>query len=178
MEATLEATGARHVRKERSAAHAPRGQVPAVLYGGDGEGGDADRGADPKALLKILHSESGQNTLISLKLAGAGDSARAREGLPARPDHPRGAARRLLSRRDGQAAAGHRSRSSCRASRRASSSRAACSSSSAARSNRVPAGRHPRAHRRRRHRADAAPGHPRARHRDQRRSGSRSATPT
>ncbi len=28
----------------------------------------------PKALLKILHSESGQNTLISLKLAGAGDT--------------------------------------------------------------------------------------------------------
>ena len=29
---------------------------------------------DPKALLKILHSESGANTLISLKLAGAGDT--------------------------------------------------------------------------------------------------------
>jgi large subunit ribosomal protein L25 len=28
----------------------------------------------PKALLKILHSESGQNTLISLKMAGAGDN--------------------------------------------------------------------------------------------------------
>src|SRR5262249_61234751 len=28
----------------------------------------------PKALLKILHSEAGQNTLISLKLAGAGDT--------------------------------------------------------------------------------------------------------
>ena len=29
---------------------------------------------EPKALLKILHSESGANTLISLKLAGAGDA--------------------------------------------------------------------------------------------------------
>ena len=29
---------------------------------------------DPRALLKILHSESGANTLISLKLAGAGDT--------------------------------------------------------------------------------------------------------
>jgi large subunit ribosomal protein L25 len=28
----------------------------------------------PKALLKILHSEAGQNTLISMKLAGAGDT--------------------------------------------------------------------------------------------------------
>ena len=30
--------------------------------------------SDPRALLKILHSESGANTLISLKLAGAGDA--------------------------------------------------------------------------------------------------------
>jgi large subunit ribosomal protein L25 len=29
---------------------------------------------NPRALLKILHSESGVNTLISLKLAGAGDT--------------------------------------------------------------------------------------------------------
>src|SRR5205814_274138 len=29
---------------------------------------------DPRALLRILHSEAGQNTLISLKLAGAGDT--------------------------------------------------------------------------------------------------------
>ncbi len=29
---------------------------------------------EPKALLKILHSESGANTLISLKLAGVGDA--------------------------------------------------------------------------------------------------------
>ena len=29
---------------------------------------------EPKALLKILHSESGANTLISLKLAASGDT--------------------------------------------------------------------------------------------------------
>src|SRR5712691_6019015 len=48
------------------------GQVPAVLYGGDGKATPIV--VHPKALLKILHSESGQNTLIQLKLAGAGDT--------------------------------------------------------------------------------------------------------
>src|SRR5205085_7151165 len=49
------------------------GKVPAVLYGGDG-GGAKSIAVSPKELLKILHSESGQNTLISMKLAGAGDT--------------------------------------------------------------------------------------------------------
>ena len=49
------------------------GKVPAVLYGGAG-GGAKPIAVSPKELLKILHSESGQNTLISLKLAGAGDT--------------------------------------------------------------------------------------------------------
>jgi large subunit ribosomal protein L25 len=47
--------------------------VPAVLYGGDGNGA-MPIAVEPRALLKILHSEAGQNTLISLKLAGAGDT--------------------------------------------------------------------------------------------------------
>jgi large subunit ribosomal protein L25 len=53
------------------------GRVPAVLYGGAGEGGSREATAiavDPKALLKILHSESGANTLISLKMEGLGDA--------------------------------------------------------------------------------------------------------
>ncbi len=48
-----------------------------MLYGaaGDGAGKEATPIAvDPKALLKILHSESGANTLISLKLAGRSDT--------------------------------------------------------------------------------------------------------
>jgi large subunit ribosomal protein L25 len=51
--------------------------VPAVLYGL--QGGKAESTAiavEPKALTKILHSESGANTLISLKLAGAKGDAR------------------------------------------------------------------------------------------------------
>src|SRR6266513_5191262 len=73
MEATLEATardtfGKNEARRTRRAGH-----VPAVLYGGDGREATPIAVA-PKALLKILHSESGQNTLISLKLAGARDT--------------------------------------------------------------------------------------------------------
>jgi large subunit ribosomal protein L25 len=47
-----------------------------VLYGASG-GASKEATAiavNPKALLKILHSESGANTLISLKLAGAADA--------------------------------------------------------------------------------------------------------
>src|SRR5262249_29956134 len=53
------------------------GNVPAVLYGAtsDSSGVTATPiSVKPKDLLKILHSESGVNTLISLKLAGAGDT--------------------------------------------------------------------------------------------------------
>jgi large subunit ribosomal protein L25 len=48
------------------------GQIPAVLYGGGSEG--VPLAVDPKSLSKILHSKSGQNTLISLKFEGAGDT--------------------------------------------------------------------------------------------------------
>jgi large subunit ribosomal protein L25 len=79
MEAILEATtrdsrGKNEARRTRAS-----GRVPAVLYGEDGSGKDAKNASipisvEPKALLRILHSESGANTLISLKLAGAGDT--------------------------------------------------------------------------------------------------------
>jgi large subunit ribosomal protein L25 len=80
MEALLEATvresfGKNEARRTRAA-----GRVPAVVYGSSGEGsGDDSKAAtpisvEPKALLRILHSESGANTLISLKLAGAKDA--------------------------------------------------------------------------------------------------------
>jgi large subunit ribosomal protein L25 len=76
MEAVLEATvrdtrGKNEARRTRAA-----GKVPAVVYGTTGSG-KAEATAiaiEPKALRKILHSESGANTLISLKLAGSGDT--------------------------------------------------------------------------------------------------------
>jgi large subunit ribosomal protein L25 len=76
MEAVLEAT----VRESRGKNEARRtradGKVPAVLYGvtGSGKAEATAIAVEPKALRKILHSEAGANTLISLKLAGTGDT--------------------------------------------------------------------------------------------------------
>jgi large subunit ribosomal protein L25 len=54
------------------------GKVPGVLYGGAGNGA-TPISVEPKALLKILHSESGVNTLISLKLGGAASKVLVKE---------------------------------------------------------------------------------------------------
>jgi large subunit ribosomal protein L25 len=77
MEAVLEAT----VRDSRgkNEAHRTRaaGRVPAVVYGAVGAGGSREATAiavEPKALSRILHSESGANTLISLKVAGQSEA--------------------------------------------------------------------------------------------------------
>ena len=77
MEAILEATARETIGKNEARRTRRGGQVPAVLYGSAGGDGNKDPrpiAVDPKALLKILHSESGANTLISLKLAGEGNS--------------------------------------------------------------------------------------------------------
>jgi large subunit ribosomal protein L25 len=67
MEALLEATVRDTIGKNEARRTRREGRVPAVIYGA----GDATSIAvDPKALLKILHSEAGANTLISLKLGG------------------------------------------------------------------------------------------------------------
>ena len=73
MEAVLEAQTRDTFGKNEARRTRRGGQVPGVLYGGGGKEATAIA-VQPKALLKILHSESGQNTLISLKLAGAGDN--------------------------------------------------------------------------------------------------------
>jgi len=76
MEAVLEAT----VRDSRGKNEARRtraeGKVPAVLYGltSSGKAEATAIAVEPKALRKILHSEAGANTLISLKLSGTGDT--------------------------------------------------------------------------------------------------------
>jgi large subunit ribosomal protein L25 len=73
MEAVLEAQARDTFGKNESRRTRRGGQVPGVLYGGGGKEATPISVA-PKALLKILHSEAGQNTLISLKLDGAGDN--------------------------------------------------------------------------------------------------------
>ena len=73
MEATLEAITRETFGKNEARRTRREGRVPAVLYGGDGKEA-TPIAVPPKALLKILHSESGQNTLIALKLPGGGDT--------------------------------------------------------------------------------------------------------
>ena len=73
MEVTLEATARDTFGKNEARRTRRGGKVPAVLYGGDGKEA-TPIAVEPRALLKILHSDSGQNTLISLKLAGGGDT--------------------------------------------------------------------------------------------------------
>ena len=79
MEALLEATARDSFGKNEARRTRAAGRVPAVLYGSSGQDSGDDKAAtpisvEPKALLRILHSESGANTLISLKLAGAKDA--------------------------------------------------------------------------------------------------------
>jgi large subunit ribosomal protein L25 len=68
--ATLEATtresrGKNEARRLRAA-----GRIPAVLYGG--ADGAVALSVDPKVLSRILHSESGVNSIISLDVQGQG----------------------------------------------------------------------------------------------------------
>ena len=82
MDATLEAItrdtrGKNEARRLRAA-----GRIPAVVYGtkkGDALPEGTAVAVDPKALLKILHSDSGANTLISLKLDGSDTRVMVRE---------------------------------------------------------------------------------------------------
>jgi large subunit ribosomal protein L25 len=77
MDAVLEAIkrdtrGKNAARRLRAA-----GQIPAVLYGAQKAGDQPDPEAvavDPKPFLRILHSDSGFNTLITLKVKDGGDS--------------------------------------------------------------------------------------------------------
>ena len=77
MDANLEAVkrttrGKNEARRLRAA-----GKIPAVLYGAQ-KAGDPPApeqvSIDPKPFMRILHSKSGLNTLITLKLQGASDT--------------------------------------------------------------------------------------------------------
>lgn len=74
MEAVLEAQTRDSFGKNEARRTRRGGKVPAILYGGDGSKPTAIA-VEPRALLKILHSEAGQNTLISLNM---GDGAATR----------------------------------------------------------------------------------------------------
>jgi len=73
MEATLEAVKRSDSGKNEARRHRAAGRLPAVVYG-TAKDGKAPIGVpvtvDPKGLMKILRSDSGVNTLITLKLDG------------------------------------------------------------------------------------------------------------
>ena len=75
MEATLDAVKREGRRKNEANRLRASGRIPAVVYGAKKKGGAAPEGVaiavDPKAVLRILHSDSGANTLINLKVDGS-----------------------------------------------------------------------------------------------------------
>jgi large subunit ribosomal protein L25 len=72
MEAVLEATRREDFGRNNAGRWRRKGRIPAVVYGGSGR--EEAVTVDPKQLLRILHSDSGANTLIALKLDGAPDT--------------------------------------------------------------------------------------------------------
>ena len=77
MEATLNAVRRAGLGGSESRRLRRAGQLPAVLYGGDAKAGQPKAlsiAVDPAALLRILRSESGANTLIRLTVSGGGTS--------------------------------------------------------------------------------------------------------
>jgi large subunit ribosomal protein L25 len=73
MEAVLEAQTRDTLGKNEARRTRREGRVPGILYGGDGQKA-TPISVEPRALLKILHSESGANTLIALRLGGSNDT--------------------------------------------------------------------------------------------------------
>ena len=69
MDATLKAEKRDGRGKNEARRLRARGRIPAVVYGAE-KGKAVEIAVDPKMLLRILHSESGVNTLIGLQLAG------------------------------------------------------------------------------------------------------------
>jgi large subunit ribosomal protein L25 len=73
MEATLQAEKRAERGKNEARRHRAAGRLPAVVYGQTSSGG-AEEGVpvsvDPKVLSRILHSESGANSIITLVLDG------------------------------------------------------------------------------------------------------------
>ena len=72
MEAVLDAVPRTSRGKNEARRLRARGKIPAVLYGGEQVGG-TPIAVDPKVLSRILHSDTGANTLISLKTSGAAE---------------------------------------------------------------------------------------------------------
>ena len=77
MEAILDAVKRNTRGKNEARRLRVAGQIPAIVYGAQ-KAGDAPApeavAVDPKPFMRILHSSSGLNTLITLKIAGGSDA--------------------------------------------------------------------------------------------------------
>ncbi|MEO8522871.1 MAG: 50S ribosomal protein L25 [Acidobacteriota bacterium] len=78
MDATLQAEKREGRGKNEARRLRASGKIPAVVYGAD-KGKAVAIAVDPKMLLRILHSESGVNTLIGLQLDGGGSRVLVKE---------------------------------------------------------------------------------------------------
>src|SRR5436190_18909839 len=82
MDATLEAVKRTDKGKNEARRHRAAGRLPAVVYG-PSKDGKAPVGlpvtVDPKGLMRIFHSDSGVNTLITRKLDGTSTQVLVRE---------------------------------------------------------------------------------------------------
>jgi large subunit ribosomal protein L25 len=82
MEATLEAVKRSDSGKNEARRHRAAGRLPAVVYGTVKDGKSpvgVPVTVDPKGLMRILRSDSGVNTLITLKLDGGATQVLVRE---------------------------------------------------------------------------------------------------
>jgi large subunit ribosomal protein L25 len=69
MDATLQAEKRSGRGKNEARRLRAQGRIPAVIYGAE-KGKATEIAVDPKVLMRILHSESGVNTLIGLRVEG------------------------------------------------------------------------------------------------------------
>jgi large subunit ribosomal protein L25 len=77
MEATLTAVKRAERGKNEARRMRASGHIPGVVYGAQKGGAQPPPipvAVDPKSLMRILHSDSGANTLITLKIQGESDS--------------------------------------------------------------------------------------------------------
>jgi large subunit ribosomal protein L25 len=73
MASTLQAEARQTRGKNEARRLRASGRIPAVLYGAE-KGKAVEISVDPKVLSRILHSESGVNTLIGIEGVGSGDT--------------------------------------------------------------------------------------------------------
>lgn len=70
MSAVLDAVRRETFGKNEAVRTRQAGKIPAVLYGGGDKSASESVSVDPKELSRILHSKSGLNSLIALKVGG------------------------------------------------------------------------------------------------------------